>query len=405
MPAFTVLTLALLAPPPAAPPAGRTPPALSRADADAAVQAALRSIAGRTRAARAKELKSGSIQADGAAMQVWFRTYEPTGDAAPAKPGAKPAAKPGPRTRPAAGALRPIWISMHGGGGAPAPVNDQQWENQKRLYRPPEGIYVAPRAPSNEWNLWHQAPVDRLFARLIESLVICEDGDPDRVYLMGYSAGGDGVYQLAPRMADRFAAASMMAGHPNEAKPDGLRNLPFAIHMGELDGAFDRNRVAADWGKALDALAAADRGAYVHEVELHRGKGHWMDGQDAKAVPWMARFTRDPRPAKVVWLQDDVTHTRLYWLENPDPKQGQRIVAERDGQEVRILEAPPGIALRILLDDSMLDLDRDVRVTQGGTELFAGRVPRSKAVVERVLADRYDPRAAFCAEVAVTTRN
>ena len=39
------------------------------------------------------------------------------------------------------------------------------------------------------------------------------------------------------------------------------------------------------------------------------------------------------------------------------------------------------------------------------TELFAGRVPRSKAVVERVLADRYDPRAAFCAEVAVTTRN
>jgi hypothetical protein len=53
----------------------------------------------------------------------------------------------------------------------------------------------------------------------------------------------------------------------------------------------------------------------------------------------------------------------------------------------------------------MLDLDRDVRVTQGGTELFAGRVPRSKAVVERVLADRYDPRAAFCAEVAVTTRN
>ena len=36
--------------------------------------------------------------------------------------------------------------------------------------------------------------------------------DSDRVYLMGYSAGGDGVYQVAPRMADRFAAAAMMAG-------------------------------------------------------------------------------------------------------------------------------------------------------------------------------------------------
>ena len=51
------------------------------------------------------------------------------------------------------------------------------------------------------------------------------DVDPNRVYIMGYSAGGDGVYQLAPRMADRWAAAAMMAGHPNDASPLGLRNI------------------------------------------------------------------------------------------------------------------------------------------------------------------------------------
>jgi len=383
--AATIVLLALpLAP---APVADAPLKPLTRAEADAAVKATLRTLADKSRSARAKELKSGVLESDGARMPIWATTF---GDA-------KDARKPG--------ALRPIWISMHGGGGAPAQVNDQQWENQKRLYQPAEGIYVAPRAPSNEWNLWHQAPVDRLFDRLIENLVICEQGDPDRVYLMGYSAGGDGVYQLAPRMADRFAAASMMAGHPNEAKPDGLRNLPFAIHMGALDGAYDRNKIAAQWGAALDALAAADAGAYVHVTDIHAGKGHWMDRQDAKAVPWMAGFTRDPRPRKVVWLQDDVVHPRLYWLENPDPRQGQRIVAERDGQEIRILEAPKGIALRILLDDSMLDLDRDVRVTQDGAELFSGKASRSKATIERVLKDRYDPRSAFTAEVQVTTRS
>jgi hypothetical protein len=366
---------------------------LSRAEADAAVKATLRTLADKSRAARAKELKSGVLELDGARMPIWATTF---GDAKGARD-AKDARKPG--------ALRPIWISMHGGGGAPAQVNDQQWENQKRLYQPPEGIYVAPRAPSNEWNLWHQAPVDRLFARLIEDLVVTQQGDPDRVYLMGYSAGGDGVYQLAPRMADRFAAASMMAGHPNEARPDGLRNLPFAIHMGALDGAYDRNTIAGKWGAMLDALAQADPGAYVHVTDIHAGKGHWMDREDAKAVPWMAGFTRDPRPRKVVWLQDDVTHPRLYWVENPDPKQGQRVVVEREGQEIRVLEAPAGIALRFLLDDSMLDLDADVRVTQSGQELFKGRVPRTRATVERVLADRYDPRAAFTAEVQVTTRS
>ena len=97
-----------------------------------------------------------------------------------------------------------LWISMHGGGGAPTYVNDQQWENQKHLYQLDEGIYVAPRAPTDTWNLWHESHIDRLFDRLIEDLIVLKHVDPNRVYIMGYSAGGDGVYQLAPRMADRF---------------------------------------------------------------------------------------------------------------------------------------------------------------------------------------------------------
>ena len=48
---------------------------------------------------------------------------------------------------------RSLWISMHGGGGAPARVNDGQWKNQIKLYQPKEGIYVAPRAPTDTWNL------------------------------------------------------------------------------------------------------------------------------------------------------------------------------------------------------------------------------------------------------------
>ena len=357
------------------------PKSLSRSEATAAVEAAVKRIADRSRAERAAELKSGVLAVDGARMPIWATQF-------------------GPKSKDG---TRPLWISMHGGGGAPAKVNDQQWDNQKRLYQPAEGVYVAPRAPSNEWNLWHQAPVDRLFERLIEDLVICERVDPDRVYLMGYSAGGDGVYQLAPRMADRFAAASMMAGHPNDARPEGLRNLPFAIHVGGDDGAFDRNKVAAQWGVMLDALAQSDPGAYVHQVEVHAGKGHWMDREDASAVPWMAKYTRNARPQKVVWLQDDVTHPRFYWLAVDEPKPGQRLVVTRQGQEITIVEAPPSLAVRILLDDTMLDLDKDVRVTQDGKELFTGRVPRSKAVIDRTLQERFDPKAAFTAEVKVVT--
>ena len=202
-----------------------------------------------------------------------------------------------------------LWISMHGGGGAPANVNDQQWRNQIKLYEPAEGIYVAPRGPSDNWNLWHEAHIDPLFQRLIEDYVVLRGVNPDRVYLMGYSAGGDGVWQLAPRMADRFAAACMMAGHPNEASLLGLRNLPFGIFMGAQDGAYNRNKIAAERAAELARLAQEDtEGGYVHLARLYEGLGHWMERKDAEGVPWMAKFSRQPWPRKVVWQQDDVVH-------------------------------------------------------------------------------------------------
>jgi len=126
--------------------------------------------------------------------------------------------------KPAGG--RSLWISLHGGGGAPKEVNDQQWNNQKGLYQLEEGLYLAPRAPTNTWNLWHESHIDRLFTRLIEDFIVFEDVDPDRVYVMGYSAGGDGVYQLAPRMADSFAAAAMMAGHPTTPRRSDFGTSP-----------------------------------------------------------------------------------------------------------------------------------------------------------------------------------
>ncbi len=296
---------------------------------------------------------------------------------------------------------RSLWISMHGGGGAPKQVNDGQWENQKKLYRPEEGVYVAPRAPSDTWNLWHQGHIDPLFTKLVRDMIAFEGVDPDRVYLMGYSAGGDGVYQLAPRMADQFAAAAMMAGHPNETKPDGLRNIPFALYMGGKDAAYRRNEIAREWKVALADLAAKDAGGYTHEVTIYEENGHWMDRKDAVAVPWMAKFTRNLRPKKVVWLQDDVTHGRFYWLANPEPKAGQRVVASIDGQTVTIAEAAGVARLSILLDDGLVDLDKPVRVEMGGRTLFEGKVDRTIATLARTIADRGDAKAAFAAAVEV----
>lgn len=297
---------------------------------------------------------------------------------------------------------RSLWISMHGGGNAPPEVNDQQWQNQIALYEPTEGIYVAPRAPTDTWNLWHEAHIDPLFSRLIEDMVALRGVNPDKVYLMGYSAGGDGVWQLAPRMADRFAAAAMMAGHPNEAKLDGLRNLPFAIFVGGDDNGYDRNKVAAERAGQLGELHAADPRGYTHLVRIYEGLGHWMDRKDAEALPWMAKFNRRAWPAKVVWYQDDVTHDRFYWLQVPEgsAEKDQRLVATVEGQTVSLEgEVPKGI--RLLLNDVLIDLDRPVDVRVNGGEARQFTPTRSAAVVRRALERRFDPAACPTAIVVV----
>jgi poly(3-hydroxybutyrate) depolymerase len=298
-----------------------------------------------------------------------------------------------------------LWISLHGGGNTAPRVNDRQWENQKKLYKLDEGIYVAPRAPTNTWNLWHEPHIDRLFGRLIEDLIVLEGVDANRVYVMGYSAGGDGVYQLAPRMADRWAAAGMMAGHPNDVTPLGLRNVAFALQVGGKDAAYNRNKIADDWSKNLDDLRHDDPGGYDHFVKIYENKSHWMDREDAIALPWMAKHTRNPIPERIVWKQSGVTHDRSYWLAVPagSAQKGTLVVAIRSGQTVDIGQMQDVEKLIVRLDDRMMDLDHPVKITRDSATLFEGIVPRTIGTLLKTLQGRGDAELMFAAEVEITS--
>lgn len=353
---------------------------LTKSAAEAVIAESATRRAGRIAEKRKQEIDANIVQGRVQSLRLLEKTF---GDA------------------PADG--RSLWISLHGGGGAPTEVNDRQWQNQIKLYEPAEGIYVAPRAPTDTWNLWHKKHIDKLFDRLIETYIATRGVNPNKVYLLGYSAGGDGVYQLAPRMADRFAAASMMAGHPNEAKPLGLRNLPFAIFCGGEDDAYSRNKVAANWGRELDDLRAADPDGYVHRTTIYPGLSHWMEGKDKEALPWMAAHTRNPWPKRVVWHQDDVTHTRFYWLRlrRKDAKKGRTIIADVDDQTITITSDKVH-RLTLRLRDDLLDLEKPIKVVVGDKTIFEGRVTRTKAAIEQSLKERNDAAAAATAELTIS---
>lgn len=347
--------------------------ALSGSDAQKAALMLWSDHAARLRSRRSEEMERRKLTMDGMEMPFY---YSVNGD------------------KPARG--RSLFISLHGGGGAPKAVNDGQWENQKRLYQIEEGVYIAPRAPNDAWNMWFQGHIDGMFDRLIENMIVFEDVNPNRVYLMGYSAGGDGIYRMGPRMADRWAAAAMMAGHPGDASPVSLYNTPFTIHVGENDGAYNRNEEARKWGERLDKLSDENPGGYTHWTKIYTGRGHWVDNGAASAIPWMRKHTRDPLPKTVVWRQDK--HRRFYWLATDALRPGSIVRARIDGQRIDI-DAEGAGRMSIRLNDRMVNLDKEISVGRAGKLLYRGRPDRTIATIAKTIAERGDPASIFSSEI------
>jgi transglutaminase-like putative cysteine protease/predicted esterase len=303
------------------------------------------------------------------------------------------------------GGKHSLWITLHGGGTGTEEENDQNWHGYFGRYEfPPGSINIAPRAPANTWDMWHVAWVDGLLDRLIADLVLQRGVDPNRVYLIGYSAGGDGVYQLAPRIPDRFAAAGMCAGHPNETTPEGLRNLPFFLYMGGADAAYNRNVVVREFSAKMDELQAADPSGYPHRLTVYPGLPHNMQGREAEMIPRMVPLRRVAWPQRVVWKQDDVTHTRFYWLARPADavKEREIYAAHVDGQTVTLETPMTGGKLTLRLSDELLDLDQPVQVIANGKIIYNAKVPRSLAAIEQSLSEREDPDTAATALLPVS---
>ena len=313
-------------------------------------------------------------------MRIWWTTY-----------GSKPADG------------RSLYISLHGGGGAPASLNDSQWDNQKRLYTPAEGVYLAPRAITNTWDLHFVPEADAFYEAIIRYAVAQLEVNPNKVYIMGYSAGGDGVWRLAPRMADHWAAASMMAGHPGDVRLEGLRNTPFMIWCGGEDSAYNRNKECEARIKEMDSLQEADPEGYIHEGHIVAGKPHWMDGEDRAAVPWMAQYTRTPYPSRVVWVQGDIMKDAFYWLGVPlsQADKGKELVASVKDNVITI-EKSDYSQVTVYLNDALADLDKPVKILSGGKVLFEGLVARSPKTMLSTLNARGDLSYIFPAQVEVT---
>ncbi len=333
--------------------------------------------------------------------------------------------------------LYPLYIALHGGGSdETGRINDDQWRQMASYYLGgvKSGIYINPRAVRDTWDCHSNPESYPLYDRLIENMILYHNADPNRVYVLGFSAGGDGVYQITPRMADRFAAANMSAGHPNGVQLDSLYDMPIQLQVGAEDSAYNRNRITAEYDIVLGKLHDKYGGGYIHCTNIHVGHGHnFADYDDREheifgdvrtffrtgkgetvksvtgAVIFLDRFVRDPLPDTVVWNLGVRASRReaesFYWLSAPQSVTKGIITARADRENNAVEIKTDGNVsgdYSILLSARMFDFTRPVTVVIDG-ETYEVTPQIREDVMEETLRERGDPSYILEDRVSVST--
>ena len=337
---------------------------------------------------------------------------------------------------PGENGLYPLYIALHGGGqDETGEINESQWNHMAVYYLDEieSGIYINPRAVRDTWDCHSNPESFPLCDRLIENMILLCGADPNRIYLLGFSAGGDGVYQISPRMADRFAAFNMSAGHPNGIELDSLYNTPIQLQVGQNDISYGRNTVTPEYGVKLSGLSKKYGGGYEHRVNIHLDRGHNFADYDGKehliaaepdlfdgkssvtpvsartgAVSFLRRHVRNPLPDTVVWNLGVRAGMRdvdsFYWLSAPNTVNDGVIkaVCERESNSV-VIETDGRVSgdFSVLLSSRMLDLGSDVRITVDG-ETYDYTPKPDIGIMEKTLAERCDPDYIFEDEVPLS---
>jgi hypothetical protein len=225
----------------------------------------------------------------------------------------------------------------------------------------PRGISLLDGSLVDTYDLHSQPESYVLLQRLIMNLTLPNPAefkgtastaptfiDPNKVYLLGFSAGGNGVYQLSTKISDRCAAVVAGGGHPEGASFENLANLPIRIQVGGADRydngvdpttTFPRPAPNLAVDEKLEGLKCfyKDHTLYQHKTDIVRGGNHGRWAQSSQVDqpqpvldkpmdylsagswnpsessspdftttiiapgPWVATLHRDPTPSTVVW--------------------------------------------------------------------------------------------------------
>jgi predicted peptidase len=130
----------------------------------------------------------------------------------------------------------PLILALHyGGHGLPFYGEIFLTNFVEPVMNPLSAIIVAPDCPSKDWT---HPESEEFIIKLLAFIRKKYEIDPQKVVVLGYSMGGNGVWHLASKYPDQFSYAIIMSASPPEVLSDFDWKMPMYIVHGRNDELF-----------------------------------------------------------------------------------------------------------------------------------------------------------------------
>jgi predicted esterase len=295
----------------------------------------------------------------------------------------------------------PMVVSLHGYKADNPPA--WRWENADLRHCPWSDrygvIYIEPHGRGNAgFRGFAEADVLRAIAEAKRRLRV----DDDRVYLMGYSMGGDGAWSVGSRHPELFAGLAPVYGgwdwHATTsdaaaaaltpwqrfdeerwssfAQAESLLHMPILVTHGDAD-----DTVPVEGSRY--AVRMLQRWGYDIRYHEYPGVGHGATGWcEDEIVPWLLEHKRVATPTHIRLRSPDLAGASAYWLKVTECLNPRKmIVAEAEVVGPNTIRVDSDNALKITLElpipGGPQDLQTPVTVIWYGTsyEFKQTRVP------------------------------
>ena len=160
----------------------------------------------------------------------------------------------------------PLLLFLHGGGESGGSLESVKRNGPPKLISGGKKFPFLILAPQNpEEKMWWNT---RAVNQLLDSVIVNNNVDKDRIYLTGLSRGGGAAWEMAVQYPDKFAALAVVCGMTPVPYASWInKNLPIRVFHGDQDKSIPIS-------ESIDMVAKLKEMGYNVDFTIYKGVGH-----------------------------------------------------------------------------------------------------------------------------------